>query len=480
MTKLLIGGRKGEGSFKDTVEEGERRGKSGRAPSLTVEQNAAPPVMILLRKAEELLRCWQELDDVMVNRKIGHGQSSPHTLSASETEALSLQQQRDMVFFTAKAEVFAVLKALLPPVQCRGGGSGVDAPPQNYKRETETHAGRKSVGGLAVIPDEATADVGGYLQQLGTSRLGDGKGGESFSSDTQRRPAVLSMKDIVVFLQLYHALECEDGILLLQLMEELQCIVLAPKIRSINEDALSNKGHESAVPQVLLVMSGLGLVEEFVLQALIRPSGPFLSPAEIARLHESDLVRLLVALHRFGLHQEPCFKSTTKVLRQRAHRKPLKSFIRPHLAHPSGAPPSDAAKSAGIPACVVGLTVNELLEGISAVALSVHREKAVVEFLSAIIIAAVEVEERNSASITRERVDAHEHNLGLLRTLQVHRAAKLCEQMQLEQPALAHLLHRLSIRHGGLLVDGGETAMNPERVGFFDAITADLVKVCHS
>ncbi|RNF26891.1 uncharacterized protein Tco025E_00854 [Trypanosoma conorhini] len=440
---------------------------------------------LLLRKAEKLLDRWQKLSETMVTRRIGGVPSVACVSSPNKIQRSSLDQERDAVLFMAQTEVFAVVKGVLPSSTRQDvivDRSAEDKGPTDpQKGSTQEGRSTRGTSSMVIIPDEAAADAVKYLEQLGKRHAGTVQGGvDSVEGPSPTSALVFSLHELVVFLQLYNDVNCEDGELLLRLLAELRRVVFSARKGLDNEPGVLSIREESVVPRLLLTLSSLGIVEDNVLQRLVTVNGGrFISRAKIARYSEADLVRLLVAFHRFGLHHEPCFGLAAKVLRRKSLCSPLSSFRRRALSYKTDSLPAGDVKSGGVPALMSGLTLNELLEALTAVSLSLSREREVVELLAATIVAAVEEEEgavhRNGGGARTREEDA-----GFFRTLQVHRAAKVCEQMEQAQPALAHLLHRLSIRYGGVLADGGEEALSPERVGFYDFVTADLVKVRRS
>ncbi|EAN92010.1 hypothetical protein C3747_33g143 [Trypanosoma cruzi] len=443
--------------------------------STVLESPVSDVSRLLLRKAETLLDSWQKLNMTM-------------TISGSRSDSLmgmknsSSSQKRDAVAFMAQTEVFAVVKGMIHLSTPHEGSlnrceedNKHDSLRQNAFQE---YRSTNIISGMVVIPDEATNDAVNYLAQIGRHRVG--KVQDKVASLDDSFPissAIFSLHEVVVFLELYNAMDCEDGELLLRLLEELRRIVFSTEKEIRTENHVLRECEEGVIPRLLLTLSSLGIVEENVLQRIVAINdGSILSRATIARYPESDLIRLLVAFNRFGLHHEPCFHVTAKTLRRNSLRNPLKSFCRNAVnCRVDAAPLGDGEKRSRIPSSMAGLTMNELLEALTAIALSLCREREVVKLLAATIVTAVEDEEYMRCS-TKEKAKTREEDLGLLRTLQVHRAAKVCEQMDMPQPSLAHLLHRLSIRYGGLLADGGDVSLSPERVGFYDFITADLVK----
>lgn len=431
----------------------------------------------LVRKAEALFGRWQALGGTVVNHSVGCEVPAPHSVQSDSVRSLPRNGPRDAVLFTAQTEVFAVLKTILPRVERCGEASSRDAFQQKPTREGELSP---PVDNLVVIPDEVAENPKKFLHHIERHRTDKAADCVALSGDAHSASPGFSMREILVFLRLYHAVESEDGVLLLQLLEELRRAVFKPQERHVDEARKGNGDENSVIPQLLLTLSELGLVEERVLEKLTTLGGCFLSRRQIFCYPECDLVRLLVAFHRFKLHHEPCFKATMKALRQKTLRSPLKSFLLGVRAQQDRNALDEGTNKGGIPSCMTGLTVNELLEALSAIALSLYRERAVVELLVATILAAVREDEEKFGNSISGEANAGAKNLGVLRTLQIHRAAKICEQMEMAQPVLAHLLHRLSVSYGGLIVDGGEGPLNPERVGFYDFITADLVKVVRS
>ncbi|KAH9577988.1 hypothetical protein LSM04_001858 [Trypanosoma melophagium] len=425
--------------------------------------STAETVSAIVQKAESLLSRWQQLDERIENHQIGSRPCFHRSFSSGAVEDTSHILRMDAVQFEAKNEVFSVLRTILPPPKRRCTNvepcSSQSTGDESMAQGGVPHTGPSLTDGLVVIPDEAAPDAEGYLRRVRSGhRTGEVQSGVTLLDGEQQRPALLSMGEIAVFAELYHALECEDGTLLLQLMAELRCLVLAPVKRLADKTMPPSEGDfGSAISQLLLTLSSLGLVEERVLQSLTSPRGPFLSPAQLAHQDAGDLVRLLVAFHRFGLHHEPCFKMAVRALKRRSLRGPLRSCVETIFAQSNGdAFRGGLAEADMVSACMARLTVNNLLEAMAAIALSLHREKVVVELLAATVVVAVWNDERMSVDSATGR------------------------QMELGQVALANLLHRLSICHSGLLVNSGEDPLSPERVGFYDPVTADLVKVNRS
>ncbi|RNF19599.1 hypothetical protein TcG_04180 [Trypanosoma cruzi] len=452
----------------------EKRLEITEEASTVLESPVSDVSRLLLRKAETLLDSWQKLNMTMA-------------ISGSRSDSLrgmknsSSNQKRDAVAFMAQTEVFAVVKGMIHLSTPQEGSlnrceedNKHDGLRQNAFQE---YRSTNSISGMVVIPDEVTNDAVNYLAQIGRHCVGKVQDEvASLDDSSPTSSAIFSLREVVVFLELYNAMDCEDGGLLLRLLQELRRIVFSTEKEIRTENHVLREFEEGVIPRLLLTLSSLGIVEEHVLQRIVAINdGSILSRAKIARYPESDLIRLLVALNRFGLHHEPCFHVTAKTLRRNSLRNPLKSFCRNALNFRVDAAPIGDGERSRVPSSMAGLTMNELLEALTAIALSLCREREVVKLLAATIVTAVEDEEYMRCS-TKEKAKTREEDLGLLRTLQVHRAAKVCEQMDMPQPSLAHLLHRLSIRYGGLLADGGDVSLSPERVGFYDFITADLVK----
>ncbi|EKF32651.1 hypothetical protein MOQ_003494 [Trypanosoma cruzi marinkellei] len=472
--------RRAECSAVSKHDGGAVRVAQAKRPEITEEASTvlASPVSdvsrLLLRKAETLLDSWQKLN--MTTAISGSRGDSSRGMTN-----LSSNPERDAVAFMAQTEVFAVVKGMLhlsTPLEGSLNRCEEDNKHDGLRQDAfQERRSTSSISGMVVIPDEGTTDAVKYLAQIGRHHMGKVQDEVASLEDSfPTSSAIFSLHEIVVFLQLYNTMDCEDGELLLQLLGELRRIVFSTGKKIHNGQHVLTKSEEDVIPQLLLTLSSLGIVEENVLQRIVGiNNGSFLSRAKIARYPESDLIRLLVAFNRFGLHHEPCFHVTAKTLRRKSLRNPLKSFCRNALNCRADAAPLKDVERSRVPSSMAGLTMNELLEALTAIALSLCREREVVELLAATIVTAVEDEEDMRYS-TNEKAKTREKELGLLRTLQVHRAAKVCEQMDMAQPSLAHLLHRLSIRYGGLLADGGDVSLSPERVGFYDFITADLVK----
>ncbi|RNE97330.1 hypothetical protein TraAM80_09385 [Trypanosoma rangeli] len=440
---------------------------------------------MLLRKAETLLHRWKNLNETMLIHCIGGVPFIARNLSPNKMKESFLKQEQDAVSFMAQTEVFAVVKDMLPLSTHQGdiGDRSETDEIRNNPQEDSRQGGGLTcrTSSMVVIPDEATTDAVKYLEQLGKHRIEAVQGkADLVKGSSPTLPVIFSLPEIVVFLQLYDEMNCEDGELLLRLLAELRRIVFSARKEVGDEKRMLSEAEEGVVSRLLLTLSSLGIAEEHVLQRLVTVNGGrFMSRAKLARYSEADLVRLLVAFGRFKLHHEPCFNVTAKTLRRKSLCSPLRSFRRRALAYASGAVSEGNTKRVSVSSLMAGLTLNDLLEALTAIALSLCRDVEVVELLAASIVTAVEEEEDRGRS-NRGEAQTRDEELGFVRTLQVHRATKVCEQMELAQPALAQLLHRLSIRYGGVLADGGEDALSPERVGFYDFITADLVKVRHS
>ncbi|ESL10364.1 hypothetical protein TRSC58_01905 [Trypanosoma rangeli SC58] len=451
----------------------------------TLDPTVTDVSQMLLRRAETLLHRWKNLKETILTRCNGGAPFVAHNLSPNKMKESFLNQEQDAVSFMAQTEVFAVVKDMLPLPTHQGGiGDRSEADEiWNDTQEDSRQGGRLScrTSSMVIIPDEATGDAVKYLEQLGKHRIEAVQGKvDPGKGSPPTLPAIFSLPEIVVFLQLYDELNSEDGELLLRLLAELRRIVFSARKGVGDEARMLSEAEESVVPRLLLTLSSLGIVEEHVLQRLVTVNGGrFMSRAKLARYSEADLVRLLVAFGRFRLHHEPCFNVTAKTLRRKSLCNPLRSFRRRALACTSDAVFAKNAKGDIVSSLMAGLTLNDLLEALTAIALSLCRDAEVVELLAARIVTAVE-EEEDRVRYSRGEAHTREKDLGFFRTLQVHRAAKVCEQMELAQPALAQLLHCLSMRYGGVVADGGEDALSPERVGFYDFITADLVKVRRS
>ncbi|KAG8347705.1 hypothetical protein TRVL_01457 [Trypanosoma vivax] len=473
--------------------------KCGATEASRLHVGSDPAIKTLMRRARELLSNCQRLEDSKVRHRIRHEKPTAAPSSGEAVSAHPRQWTWDGISFCAKTEVFAVLKSVLSPAHepsgcvpaARGDGEGSVENKEitSNKGQQRCPAGVSHRPHLSVIPDEAVGDAQGYLDRLRrsqmeqTSRLTGVGSGSSAGS-----PVVLSLQDILHILQLYELMECEDGTLLLQLMDQLRSVVLTwSEAVTFIPTPGSTLPLGAVVSRLLLVSSSLGLAEEQVLQKLIDTNNPFLSSCQVARCRVADVVRLLVALHRFGFHHEPCYMVAVKVLKSKVLRGPLIPATRRALRKGVvGTPLHDDNKVKCLLLHMTGILLSEVLEALSGMALSLHREKVIVEFLAATVVATVcmeevaEEREKEKESLARPARREGADNSEPVLALQVHRAAKLCEQMELPQPALAHVLQRLVVRHRGLIVDGGEGDFDPQRTGFFDAVTADMVKVFRS
>lgn len=451
-----------------------------------------PEVRALAEKATTILRCFdqQKLEGQVFSRGIGpdcHSSGlSPSALTKDHCEDAQLRRSKDSLCFMGKTEVLAVLKAVLPPPPLN---NAVSLSHSDCQRLSEPCGSSRSL--LVAIPDDEAANVHGYLRRI--RGKAEGKEGDITSIDSAAGgttlAASMSLRDVTIFLQLYEAVESEDGALLLQLMGVLRRIVFSGHGCEFNEG--SPKDTVGVVSQLLVVLSSLGLAEEHVLQRLVSSTGPFLTTRLVLNSKESNLIQLLVALHRFGFHHEKCYTACVRALQTAAHRDPLNSFIRHALLKRGSKEPAQLSKGGiRIPRCLNGLTVSDLLEALSGMALSLHRQKVVVDLLLATIVAIVLNEElamtnkphlRNPENIVTT-ADEHAFMQDWIsaRALQVQRAAKVSEQMELPHPVIPQLFERLAVRYRGLIVDGGDGDISPENVGFYDAVTADLIKVSRS
>nr|CCC94023.1 conserved hypothetical protein [Trypanosoma congolense IL3000] len=489
---------------KATCDEDLRRRISSACETRKLDGNASsvdsprfyrsPEIVALMKKACALLNKWHQLDTSLVNQEIRTKLRVPYThplygVGEYPVEKLPNAISASGLSFACKTEVLGVFKTVLPPAPPQSSVLDCSNEASVQQPGRQTHVCDVTKRRLSVIPDDAASDALTYLRRIRGDCTEKWQDAPNNGTTLQSVGcAVLSLHDVVVLLQLYEAAESEDGVLLLQFMDQVRRVVLS-SCRD-GESGVAATCGGGVVAQLLLCFSSLGLMEESVLQQLINPRGPFLTKQQVRCYDVCDLVRLLVAFHRFGLHHEKCFAFVIGALRDKLLRKPLRSFSRQSLTLNQFSSTMKLPEEDTVAQCVRELTVNDLLESLTGISLSIHRERAVVDFLLSLIITTVRYEEKtvagsHSVNLTdcamRDQTTMnHKQKWVLARAFQVHRAAKISEQMELPQPALPHLLEYLAVRYRGIIVDGGDGEITPENVGFFDTVTADLVKVARS
>lgn len=264
------------------------------------------------------------------------------------------------------------------------------------------------------------------------------------TDDAPARPFTLA--ELTVFLQLYDAVEGDEGHVLAQLLAEVQrrladLATARDGGPQKNEQPQDTREHRSSgntsenaaaplpLPALLFTMSSLGVVEEAALD-LITSAVPVDSTSRARRgllyrqlpmYSAEELVMLLIALHRFGHAMQPSMKAVVKALRaaqyntavasgrfhriMRAVKKGLRreqSLARDTVEGLAGgvaasapdSPPATAGddgsmvrviqQDAELQSAVLALRcpLFLLLEALTALSLTVHRRNDVVSFLS--------------------------------------------------------------------------------------------------
>lgn len=492
-------------------------------------------------KADPLVQRAQELLLLLSHPcAVSPPPSSPQRESGAEAT-------RNFVDFAARRDVLGPLRQRLPAAPASLGASLPRAAPS-----LSTSTGMNgSMARLRVVssPVSPTAPV-------------------AKPETVAMRP--FTLEELVVFLQLYDAVSANDGQLLVQLMADVHRKLLAyaavhsaaataavtssAPLRAPNSLASSAKTTEeekkaersvvnnvgqaspppTPFPALLFTLSSLGLVEEAVLDLITSAAPVNGSPARRGLLYRQlpqysavELVTLLIALHRFGHHQQPSMKAVTKALRASLYNKATaagafhrqmkelkKRLYRSRDAGSEEAIPSEASLSndAGngkdnavwaiqtrveLQLLVLQLQcpLFLLLEALTASSLTVHRRTDVIIFLSDLIAvtAVLELTQAPHSQDTTTATEAdgsfdhsargsqeessQEYILSVAH--QLLRAAKLTEEMELPQPLLSEVFAWSCTRSSkGVIVDGGEDSDVPsDRLAFYDHVTADLIKV---
>lgn len=345
-------------------------------------------------------------------------------------------------------------------------------------------------------------------------------------------PAAYTLDDLVLFLQLYERVNAEDGQLLAQIMAEVRRRLLTRTRRAStkqpaepNLEPLSAAEEEALpLPAMLYVMSSLGVVEEAVLDLVTScapldgtPARRGLLYRELRRYSVVELLQLLVALHRFGHHQQPSTKAVTRALRAALYdattpagefHKRARAFKKALAQNRHGATPSHGsgggAAAGDVPATAEGDTADErsvaaalaadaalralagtlscplflLLEALTAATASVHRRADVVTFLSDLAAVTATAELLTAVQDSSRRPMTAPHDFVVAVSHQLLRAAQLTEGMEQPQLLLSEVFAWSTTLSGkGVLVDGGEDSKVPsDRIAYYDHVTADLIK----
>ncbi|CCW69975.1 unnamed protein product [Phytomonas sp. Hart1] len=339
----------------------------------------------------------------------------------------------------------------------------------------------------------------------------------SISSDTSRDWGItrFSLEDLIGFLELYHYVESEDGPLLGLLLHEVNQFLFGNVMPLLETSGAESVRVRLPLPQLLFILSELGITEERMLQAIVCRSHEKLPPshpgdpttrgllyANLPLYTTRDLVVLMVALHRFGLQQDYAFERTIKALKVRLWRSdspeahlrltikkmelnadsPLGRESRDGVANELGNSDNEPADRwlRHLPRLEKDLQcpLEVLVEAITALSVSVFRPRDVLALVANLLLVSAHAELK--AVLGSALISPSEKKSTMLAiSHQLHQAVHLYEEMNELQPLLAELLTwSCTVSEVGVLIDGEESAEIPsERRACYDHVTADLVKV---
>lgn len=410
------------------------------------------------------------------------------------------------ISFSARRDVFGPLCSTLP-----------DPPPHLRSRVGSTPASvseRRNAARLRVV----------MRPSLGTSPAAPSP--LSCSTTTSND---FSLAELVIFLHLYLQIQHDDDDLLLRL------------IGAVHHHFFSQELPIEAapLPDLLYVLSSLGVSEERLIKLLTHSTNPppsargseghppnanSFSAGTTAGSHpssgllyhqlplysERELLLLLVSLHRFGLDQQPAQKAVVKMLRRRLYQSnsdastfrnvmarlkkkreresiSIKGTEGAAVVGNSGSSPASQSIASFLMAsdalqpplpAALRCPPRLLLDSLTALSLTAYRLPDVVVFLCDLIaitsIHSLAVLEKGDTA--DRKGGASENRIQI--PLQLLRAAKLAEVMQLPQPLLSEVFSWSADTSGkGVYTDGGEDSDIPSnRVAYYDHVTADLIK----
>lgn len=473
----------------------------------------------LCEKARELVTAWQGGNESLFSP------SSP----SSSVGAGDGRGREGGLRFSALRDVLSPLALLLPPPPLH-----MRQPKPQQAATTEGDTPSLTALKLRVVPDD----------EVGT--IDTTKPSSTTASSRCLSVTPFSLEELVTCLTLYDLAECEDGELLLRLLGEVHRFVCGnvPKVLSGRTEFANNTSASVKLPfpQLLLVLSRLGLAEERVLQAIVsRPrahsregnDGGLLYP-QLPQYAVSELVLLLAGFHRFALHNDYAFRETVKTLQHlhlfrprsdaSAFNKSLAKAVKEWTTRTAQGTVVDVAAASASPGHRLthkALTQEEtrrlvatravadenpsrdaartvfdelpqlpaslqcptplLVEALTALSLSLFRRREVVCFLAHVLVVSA-VAELSLIASDAELDNASKRVAVNTVSHTLLRAVRLCEEMNEPQALLADCLaFAVDVSWGGVLTDGGEDADVPsERRAYYDHVTADLVKVHRS
>lgn len=364
--------------------------------------------------------------------------------------------ERSRILLDTKQRLFAELRRCLPPATSESQGSS--SPSLS----------------LRVVPDEHVSDPLRGTQTSGAARP----------------YASLPLEDLVVFLELYDAAEHEDGRLLLQLLGELDRFLFYNMKHCLPEGIPTGKGAAKVklpLPQLLFVLSRLGAVPDATLQGITGDERGIV----FEQLHlydENELLVLLVALHRFGLHNSKCMQRVIRCLQKRLYTPFSAASVFQKRMHQIESQMLSDSLDEALPRVLKRVARNLddvlqcglplLLESQTAMAQTVFRRSDVVRFIANLTVATAFRDAREVKRDSGLNAVQKTQSFQALASCVLH-AAKLTEQMSEPQPLLAETVSWCCSRSAkGVVVDGGEDADVPsDRRAYYDNVTADLIKV---
>ncbi|EPY32164.1 hypothetical protein AGDE_08832 [Angomonas deanei] len=361
-------------------------------------------------------------------------------------------------------------------------------PPSNV-----TKSGKETRQSLKVIPEEYADDPEKYLQQLR-------------QSETKVEGARLSLEDTTGVLFLYDAVDCENGTLLRQLLDDIDRFIFVNLSEGFKSTHLKEKENgvvKLPLPQLLYTLSNLGIIEEKLLRHCTAEEGhrKGLLTSQLGLYAERELVLLLFALHRFGMENELAFSSVLRKLDKKCYVKQTSTGSFMEQCHSlekqcykqlSHAP----AESRVVPLQAltkwetldaVQLPIVLLLEVLSSLTATPFRKPSSVKHVSYFLAGSVAGEYRSILDTITKDAETHrladvvKQRLNIL-SQQLFRAVRMCEAMECPQVLLFELFNNIRESSGAdVFADGGEDAeIASDRVAYYDHVTADLVKISHA
>lgn len=436
---------------------------------------------------------------------------------------------RDYVRFSARRDVLSPLSSYLPPPLPSVGFSTR----RSSSTSTASTSLRPRTTALRVVADASVGDPSAVVKQPACAT---GEGSSNASATARPTVATFSLEELVTLLELYDLVECDDGPLLLQLLEEVNRFVFGT-LRLCKRAVPPHHHVKLPLPRLLFVLSQLGLAEERLLvevtrsvlpasggggarrEAMAAPlparpadddneDAPGLVFSQLRLYDEVELVTLLVALYRFDLHHSRAFDVTVKTLHQRLWQPGSHAFrfvraMRPihrQIKQQHQQPEEDWWERvlSEVPTLPRGLhcAPDLLVRALTAFSVSLFRRAEVTEFVADVLAVqawdALSVHARATAITTTSSDMPLSRDAGASQCFGgtdfiplvelgelLLRGVKLCEEMNVAHPLLAEVFGRCCTASGkGVVIDGGEDADVPsDRRVYYDHVTADLVRL---